>query len=52
MIEREAEALIIACTELSLIADALDAELKVYDSAQILAEAVVRIAKQGTQSFR
>jgi aspartate racemase len=48
MIERQAEALIIACTELSLIADALDPELKVYDSAQILAEAVVRIAKEET----
>jgi aspartate racemase len=48
MIGRTAEALIIACTELSLIADALDPELKVYDSAQILAEAVVRIAKEKT----
>jgi aspartate racemase len=48
MIQRGAETLIIACTELSLIADALDPELKVYDSAQILAEAVVRIAKEET----
>ena len=47
MIEKTAETLIIACTELSLIADALDPELKVYDSAQILAEAVVRIGKEG-----
>ena len=45
MIGRMAETLIVACTELSLITDALDPELKVYDSAQILAEAVVRIAK-------
>ena len=48
MIERGAETLIIACTELSLIADALDPGVKVYDSAQILAEAVVRIAKEKT----
>jgi aspartate racemase len=48
MIQRGAETLIVACTELSLIADALDPELKVYDSAQILAEAVVRIAKEET----
>ena len=48
MIQRGAETLILACTELSLIADALDPELKVYDSAQILAEAVVRIAKKET----
>ena len=46
VVKRKAEALIIACTELSLIADAFDPELKVYDSAQILAEAVVRIAKE------
>jgi aspartate racemase len=48
MIQRGAEILIIACTELSLIADALDPEVKVYDSAQILAEAVVQIAKEQT----
>jgi aspartate racemase len=48
LIKRRAEALIVACTELSLIADALDPEVKVYDSAQILAEAVVRIAKEET----
>ena len=52
MIKRKAEALIIACTELSLIADALDPAVNVYDSAQILAEAVVRIAKERTQGFR
>jgi aspartate racemase len=46
VIKRKAEALIIACTELSLIADALDPEVKLYDSVQILAEAVVRIAKE------
>jgi len=48
MIERAADTLIVACTELSLITDALDPGLKVYDSAQILAETVVRIAKEKT----
>lgn len=46
MIERQAEALIIACTELSLISDTLEPEAKLYDSAQILAEVVVRKAKE------
>jgi len=46
VIKRKAEALIIACTELSLIADALEPEVKLYDSAQILAETVVRMAKE------
>jgi len=52
MIKRKAEALIIACTELSLIAHALDPAVNVYDSAQILAEAIVRIAKERTWGFR
>jgi len=47
LLARGAEALIIACTELSIIADALNPELKAYDSAQILAETVVRIANEG-----
>lgn len=47
MIEREAEVLIIACTELSLIANALAPDVKLYDSAQTLAEAIVRMAKEG-----
>jgi len=48
LVSRRAEALVVACTELSIIAEALDPELKVYDSAQILAEAVVQIAKEKT----
>lgn len=45
---QKAQALIIACTELSLIADALDPILPVYDSAQVLAEGIVRLAKAGS----
>jgi len=40
------EALVIACTELSIIAEAIRVPVKVFDSAQILAEAIVRRAKQ------
>jgi len=40
-----AEALVIACTELSLIAEDIGTSVEVFDSAQILAEAIVRRAK-------
>ena len=40
-----AEALIVACTELSVIADAVRANVKLYDSSQVLAETIVRMAK-------
>jgi len=42
---RRAEVLIIACTELSVIADAVDVDVKLYDSSQVLAETIVRMAK-------
>jgi aspartate racemase len=42
---KRAEALIVACTELSIICDGLDAGVKVYDSSQVLAERIVRTAK-------
>ena len=45
LIIRKAESLIVACTELSIIADAIDAHMKLYDSAQVLAENIVRMAK-------
>ena len=41
-----AEAIIVGCTELSIISDAIDAEVKLYDSSQVLAEAAVRMAKR------
>ena len=40
-----AEVLLIACTELSVVADRLTSTLPVYDAADILAEAVVQRAK-------
>ncbi len=45
LVSRKAEALVVACTELSIIADAIDENVKVYDSAQVLAENIVRMAK-------
>lgn len=48
LMAQKAQVLIIACTELSLIAEALDSPLPVYDSAQVLAEGIVRLAKGGS----
>ena len=45
LVDRRAEVLIIACTELSVIADAVDVDVKLYDSSQVLAETIVRMAK-------
>jgi aspartate racemase len=45
LVGRGAEVLIIACTELSVIADAVDVDVKLYDSSQVLAETIVRMAK-------
>jgi len=39
-----AEALLVACTELSIIAGEIDVSVPCYDSAQVLAEAIVRVA--------
>ncbi|MBW1798514.1 MAG: aspartate/glutamate racemase family protein, partial [Deltaproteobacteria bacterium] len=38
LVRKRAEALIVACTELSIICDGLDAGVKVYDASQVLAE--------------
>ena len=46
LVRKGAEALIVACTELSVICDSLDAGVKVYDSCQVLAEDIVRMAKE------
>ena len=45
LVSRKAEALVVACTELSIIADAIDENVNVYDSAQVLAENIVQMAK-------
>ncbi|MCU0560134.1 MAG: amino acid racemase [Desulfobacterales bacterium] len=42
---RGAEALLVACTELSIIGHEIRAAVKLFDSAQILAEAIVKEAR-------
>ena len=44
LIAREAEVVLIACTELSIIARRLRIGVRAYDSAQVLAEAIVATA--------
>jgi aspartate racemase len=48
LVQTGAEVLLVACTELSIIADAMQASTPVLDAAQILAEAVVRTAIEST----
>jgi aspartate racemase len=43
--DKGAEALLVACTELSIVAEGLETDMPCYDTAQILAEAIVRKAK-------
>ncbi len=43
--EQEADVLLIACTELSVLGAKLECELPVFDAAQLLAEEIVRRAK-------
>ena len=45
LIQRNAEAVVVACTELSIISDTLDIPVKLYDSTQELAERIVKMAK-------
>jgi aspartate racemase len=45
LMNRKAEALIVACTELSIISDSIDVEVPIYDASQVLAEGIVRIVK-------
>lgn len=45
MIDRGAETIVIACTELSIVAIELQLSITIYDSAQVLAEAIVAEAK-------
>jgi aspartate racemase len=48
LVRRGAQALLIACTELSVVADRLEPAVELYDAAQVLAEAVVAAAVEGT----
>ncbi len=41
-----AEALIIACTELSVVAQQINSHLPVYDASQLLADTIISMAKQ------
>ncbi len=45
LVDQGAEALIIACTELSVIADRLKMKARIFDASQILAEAIVQTVK-------
>ncbi len=47
LVDQGAEALIVACTELSVIADELKLKARIFDASQILAEAIVRTVKGG-----
>jgi aspartate racemase len=44
-----AECLLIACTELSVVADQLHVVSPVYDTAQLLADEVIRVARAGSR---
>jgi aspartate racemase len=44
-----AEILLVACTELSLLSDSLSPSVRLYDTAQVLAEGIVRAAKHLSQ---
>lgn len=46
LVDKGAEALLVACTELSIIASEIDVPIPVYDSAQVLAEAIVKTVKE------
>jgi aspartate racemase len=41
-----ADVLIVACTELSIISSALKSDVRLYDTSQVLAEAVVGVSKK------
>jgi aspartate racemase len=47
LVDQGAEALILACTELSVIADGLKLKTRIFDASQVLAEAIVQTVKGG-----
>ena len=47
LLARGAEALLVACTEISIVGGQIRSEVPVYDASQILAEAIVREASRG-----
>jgi len=48
LVQTGAEVLLVACTELSIVTDGIQAPTPVLDAAQILAEAVVSMAIEST----
>jgi len=50
LIEREAQALVLGCTDVPLVVKASDFPVPVFDSAEILAEATVKFARSDTMS--
>jgi aspartate racemase len=48
LVDQGAEVLIIACTELSVIAEGLKMKVRIFDASQILAEAIVHTVKGGS----
>jgi aspartate racemase len=47
LLARGAEALLVACTEISIVGRQIQSDAPVYDASQILAEAIVREASRG-----
>lgn len=47
LLARGAEALLVACTEISIVGGQIRSDAPVYDASQILAEAIVREASRG-----
>ena len=47
LLARGAEALLVACTEISIVGGQIQSDAPVYDASQILAEAIVREASRG-----
>ena len=45
LVEKGAEVLLVACTEISIISKQISSTVRILDSAQILAESIVRVAR-------
>lgn len=45
LVEKRAEVLLVACTEISIISKQIASTVRILDSAQILAESIVRVAR-------
>ena len=45
LVDKGAEVLLVACTEISIISNQISSTVRIFDSAQILAESIVRVAR-------